>query len=142
MKNNFRNDDEIPFWRKFMFYGGKIVSTFGMILFFSSFFLHSGNLNPLRPIAAICMIFSGNVSSNVGKKGLAGSGILLNPKKEREDLKPFSKAGGEILKDVMDEYKKEDRSESENVTIKIKCQNCGALNDEDARFCSNCGKKL
>lgn len=35
------------------------------------------------------------------------------------------------------------KSESEvKEIIKIKCKECGALNDEDAKFCKSCGKEL
>jgi len=26
--------------------------------------------------------------------------------------------------------------------IKIRCRNCGALNDEDAKFCKSCGREM
>lgn len=138
-------NDEIPFWRKFMFYGGKIVYILGIVLFFSTFFaMYSGKFTPLRPVIAMCLIFSGNVAANVGKKGLAGSGVTLNPKKAREDLKPFSKAGGGMFKDAMDEYKKESGKEknSDNFVVKVRCKNCGTLNDEESKFCKNCGERL
>jgi uncharacterized OB-fold protein len=31
---------------------------------------------------------------------------------------------------------------SEKEVIKIKCRNCGSLNDEDAKYCKSCGKEI
>lgn len=44
-------------------------------------------------------------------------------------------AGSEMAKDMKDEMQKKD-------SVKIRCLECNALNDENAKFCSNCGAKL
>lgn len=44
-------------------------------------------------------------------------------------------AGSEMAKDMKDEMQKNDN-------VKIRCIECNALNDENAKFCSNCGAKL
>lgn len=44
-------------------------------------------------------------------------------------------AGNEMARGMKDEMQKKE-------SIKIKCLECNALNDENAKFCSNCGAKL
>ncbi len=42
----------------------------------------------------------GNVLRRIGARGLAGSGLKLDPGEAREDLKPWSKMAGGILNDA------------------------------------------
>jgi hypothetical protein len=46
------------------------------------------------------MIVIGAVISNIGARGAAGSGILLDPEQARDDLEPFSRMHGGMLKDT------------------------------------------
>ena len=39
---------------------------------------------------------------------------------------------------VKDMGKNKDQKE----IIKIRCRNCGELNDEDAKFCKSCGREM
>ncbi len=34
------------------------------------------------------------------------------------------------------------KSQEQKEIIKIRCKNCEALNDEDAKFCKSCGKEI
>lgn len=85
---------------------------------------------------------------NIGAKGAAGSGLILDPERAREDLKPYSTAKGGMINDIVenvdlvkDMIKGEETKEIKEA-IKIKCKDCGALNDEDAKFCKSCGRAL
>jgi uncharacterized OB-fold protein len=50
-------------------------------------------------------------------------------------------AGG-MVKDALDEADiKLGKSDSEKV-IMIKCRKCGKLNEEDSKFCQECGQPL
>ena len=104
-----------------------------------------GHASFANSVIGIILIIIGSVVMSIGARGPAGSGLLLDPKKAREDLKPFSEAKGEMINDVISNIDAVDRivksSEAKEV-IKIKCRNCGALNDEDAKFCKNCGREL
>ena len=90
-------------------------------------------------------MIAGSIVMNIGAKGAAGSGLLLDPEKAREDMKPFNEAKGGMINDVISNIDVIDQitnsSETKEV-IKIKCRSCGCLNDEDARFCKACGKEL
>ena len=86
------------------------------------------------------MIAAGGFMRTVAVRGVAGSGMVLDPKKAREDLSPWSSMAGGIIKDALDET--DLVSEKEKEVIKIRCTACLALNDEDATFCKKCGKKI
>lgn len=85
------------------------------------------------------MIIGSSIRS-LGKYGAAGSGVILDPEQAREDLRPHSKAAGGIIGDALEEvdiFKKEAKT-----VVKIRCKECGTLNEEDATFCKGCGSKL
>ena len=82
---------------------------------------------------------------NIGAKGAAGSGLLLDPDKAREDLKPFNEAKGGMINDVISNIDVVDKianTYEKKEVIKIRCRSCESLNDEDAKFCKGCGKEL
>ncbi len=147
---------KIPQERKFIYYLGMILMILGVILFLSVFFsVASFMKNPTMLFggmpsfgnAIIGMIFMmiGGVLMNIGAKGAAGSGIILDPEKAREDLKPFNEAKGGMINDVVSNIDVVDRlvnAREEKEVIKIKCRNCACLNDEDAKFCKGCGQEL
>jgi len=142
--------------RKITYYIGIGMIVLGFILFISVFFQVSSLMNdPLRGLDSqppfsnsmlgMILIIAGGIVTNIGAKGAAGSGILLDPEKAREDLKPFNEAKGEMINDVIsniDAVEKITKVHEEKEVIKIKCRNCGSLNDEDAKFCKSCGKEL
>lgn len=39
----------------------------------------------------------------IGRAGLAGSGVVLDPQRAREDLEPWSRMAGGMVKDTLDE---------------------------------------
>lgn len=135
-------DDISPF-RKFCYYAGMMFIGVGIILFFATFLTFMGAMDPMNfeqpsmmpAFIGFIFMFIGAGLRTYGGLGAAGSGIILDPKKAREDLKPYSKQVGGMMRDAMDEYEKE-------TVIKIKCPACGHLNDEDASYCSKCGHKL
>jgi len=95
----------------------------------------------------ICIIV-GSILRIVSAKGAAGSGLILDPEKSREDLKPFSSAQGRIINDVIENIdivknmgEKQNRNEVKEI-IRVRCRNCEQLNDEDSRFCKTCGKEI
>ena len=150
MSNKISNE------RKTMYYIGLGLTVLGGILFISSFFTAFNDFNNpgidlgmpsffLRAlIGMICMIV-GSILMNVGAKGKAGSGLLLDPDKAREDLKPFSSAKGKMINDMAEEVdflKNKGEKSPQEEKIKIRCRECRGLNDEDAKFCKNCGERL
>ncbi len=114
----------------------------------------SGNIDsgaiPAAFIAAFIgfgLIVAGGFIRNVAAKGSAGSGLVLDPEKAREDLEPWSRMGGGMVKDALDEadINLNNLGGGHSVpqqVIMIKCRECGKLNEEDSKFCQECGKPM
>lgn len=150
--------------RKVTYYIGLVLIIVGIILFISVFFTAAQTFSSLsspfpgngpfgggiffplgRAVIGILMIIVGAVLCNIGARGAAGSGFVLDPDQAREDLKPFNEARGKMINDVISNIDVlDDISLSKEVkeVIKIKCSSCGRLNDEDARYCNFCGKEI
>jgi len=141
--------------RQVTYYIGIGIIVIGFLLFISVFidtarfmndpFMYEMRPSFTNPIVGMILMIAGTVVMNIGAKGAAGSGLLLDPEKAREDLKPFSNAKGKMINDVVsniDIIENISKSYVEKEVIKIKCSNCKSLNDEDAKFCKNCGKEI
>jgi hypothetical protein len=147
---------KIPQERKAMYYIGTGLIIVGVILFFSVFVsvgcmmsnpygMSTGAPSFGNAIFGFILIAIGSVVKNIGARGVAGSGVILDPEQAREDLKPYSEAAGGMLGDVIsniDGVDKLIKPEEEKEVVKIRCRSCKALNDEDAKFCKNCGAEL
>lgn len=98
----------------------------------------------------LCVV--GSVLESVGKHGIAGSGVVLDPKRARRDLEPLNRMKGGMIKDMLDDANINlsgiVAKDAPCVTpvptpeIKVRCRGCGCLNDEDAKFCKSCGTPL
>ncbi|RYG66554.1 zinc ribbon domain-containing protein, partial [bacterium] len=89
------------------------------------------------------MMVVGGILSGIGRAGMAGSGIVLDPQKQREDLKPWSRMAGGMVNDALEQVDVvKSVSASGREVIKVRCPACRTLNDEDAKFCDECGKPL
>lgn len=146
--------------RKATYYVGLGMIVLGFILFISVFFsMASFMSNPFggggfgfgkvpsffNAIIGMILMIAGSIVMNIGARGAAGSGIILDPDKAREDLKPYSEAAGGMINDVISNIDVVDKITTPRVEreiIKIKCRNCGSLNDEDAKYCKSCGEEI
>ena len=141
--------------RKVTYYIGIGMIVLGFILFISLFFSVASSMNNpnwdgngpsfMNSILGMVLMIAGSLVSNIGAKGAAGSGLLLDPNQAREDLKPFNEAKGGMINDVISNIDVVDnitKHHEEKEVIKIRCRNCGGLNDEDAKFCKGCGKEI
>lgn len=140
---------EISDERKTMYFIGNAISIVGILLFLSTFitflnpdkfFSTSSSMGGImaRPFIGILLLIAGNGLRTVAARGVAGSGLILDPKKAREDLSPWSSMAGGLINDVLDET---DIGKGKE-TIKIRCQSCSELNEEDAKFCKACGRAI
>jgi hypothetical protein len=140
--------------RKATYYTGIGMIVIGFILFISVFFYAAGSMNdPFRSspppfanaVIGMVLMIAGGIVTSIGARGAAGSGLVLDPEKAREDLKPFNEAKGEMINDVISNIDVVDKiiqPHEEKQVVKIRCRNCGGLNDEDAKFCKGCGREI
>ena len=96
----------------------------------------------LQGVGGMALLIVGSIIRGIGARGLAGSGVVLDPEKAREDLEPFARMAGGIAKDALDEAGIALGGKEPERVVMVKCQACGKLNAEDAKFCQECGKKL
>ena len=99
-----------------------------------------------RAVGGIVLFITGIVITKAGALGAAGSGLILNPRRARKDLSPYSRMVGGMIKDGLEESGlasiKNGNSSSPEKIVMLKCTSCGQLNEDDSKFCQECGKKL
>ncbi len=140
--------------RKTAYYVGMVLAILGVLAFastFVSFIGHFGDFSNFesrsksmmaRAFGGMALIVIGGIVMGIGARGAAGSGLVLDPEKAREDLEPFTRMAGGMVKDALDEADiKLGKGEPEKV-IMIKCRKCNKLNEEDSKFCQECGQPL
>lgn len=108
-------DTQISGSRKALYYAGTAIIILGLLLFFSTFFLVFSDIGPCdtwqssigtmvyRAIGGMALLFIGAILRMIGVRGLAGSGVVLDPDKARDDLEPWARMAGGIVKDAADE---------------------------------------
>jgi hypothetical protein len=101
--------------RKALYYFGSVLAVGGFLMFLSVFIsgaLHFGDFDDfhartqsmgLRAVGGIMMIIIGMALASIGRAGLAGSGVKLDPQQARRDVEPWSRMSGGMLRDVLDE---------------------------------------
>ena len=139
--------------RKTAYYVGIGLMALGGLLFASTFVtaaLNFGNFSNfdanaksgmLRAFGGMALIVVGAIIRGIGARGLAGSGAVLDPEKAREDLEPYSRMAGGMVKDALEEADVHLGQKPERIVM-VKCSSCGKLNEEDAKFCQECGKPI
>jgi hypothetical protein len=145
--------------RKIAYYSGGMIMLIGIISFGSVFFSaiqHHGDFNNFesqsksmmtRAFGGIALIVVGGVISGIGARGAAGSGLILDPEQARDDLEPYTRMAGGMVQDVLDEADihiggSDKRPAESKRIVMIKCRHCSKLNEEDSKFCQECGKPL
>ncbi|MBI5834520.1 MAG: zinc ribbon domain-containing protein [Armatimonadetes bacterium] len=114
--------------RKKLYRAGQVLCVVGVLLFM----LGGGR--------GIFLVMIGMGLMAVGAQGLAGSGLVLDPEQARADLEPWSRMTGGMVNDALSEVELVQKPAEPQVTVR--CQQCHALNDEDAKFCKQCGQPL
>ena len=139
--------------RKTAYYLGMGLMILGGILVastFVTFAMHFGDFSNFesnarsemfRAFGGMALLMIGGIIRGVGARGLAGSGVVLDPEQARQELEPYSRMAGGMVKDALDQANVNLGGKPEKV-IMIKCPGCGTLNEEDAKFCKECGKKM
>lgn len=147
---------QIPAERKTLYYLGAALMGAGFVLFLSNFyFIARGpdlpfQHNPMpglvfRGLGGMLLIIGGGFLRGVGARGAAGSGLVLDPQQAREDLKPWAQTAGGLMKDALDEARAQGGlapAAPAEPMVKVRCPRCRTLNDEDAKYCKQCGAPL
>ena len=101
--------------RKLLFVTGQILIVVGVLIFGSVFVTEAINFGSFdnfagrtqsfafRGFGGMALMMVGGVLVNVGRAGLAGSGVVLDPERAREDLEPWARMAGGMMKDGLDE---------------------------------------
>jgi hypothetical protein len=95
---------------------------------------------------------AGGFLRHLAARGVAGSGLVLDPDRARTDLEPWARMGGGLVRDAVEEtglaemLAGRERTGGGDVRddgkVMVRCRSCRTLNDEDAKFCDNCGAAL
>lgn len=140
--------------RKNAYYIGMVLMVIGGLMFFSVFITGAMNFGDfsnfeaharssiLRAIVGMALFTVGGIIRGIGARGLAGSGIVLDPENARSELEPYSRMAGGMVKDALDEADIELGTIKSEKVIMIKCRECGKLNEEDSKFCQECGELI
>jgi hypothetical protein len=143
--------------RKTAYYVGMGLAIVGGLLFASTFvsfiarfvdfsnFAGRARSEAAMGFGGMALLVVGVIVMNIGARGAAGSGLILDPDKAREDLEPFTRMGGGMLKDALDEadiHLGGGGPRTPDKVVMIKCCACGKLNEEGSKFCQECGKPL
>lgn len=139
--------------RKAAFYIGMGLMAVGFISFFSVFvtgifnfgdfsnFESDTKSSMIRAVGGMALIIVGGLLRGIGARGLAGSGTILDPDQAKEELEPYSRAAGGMAKDFLEEADIKLGGNTEQVVM-IRCRECGKLNEEDSKFCQECGQEV
>ncbi|MHC1786487.1 MAG: hypothetical protein AB9880_05460 [Christensenellales bacterium] len=150
----FKNNGAITPQRKMLYYGGMALIVIGTLLFLSVFVgmatsfgdfadFSEGSDFMLRGFVGIILIIAGSILRHIGAMGLAGSGVVLDPQRARDDLSPFAGALGGMARDAVDAFKGDKADVGEQAPqVMLRCRSCRALNREDAKYCDQCGVEL
>ena len=96
-----------------------------------------------RAASALGCLVLGLFLRMIGIRGLAGSLVVLDPPRARKDLEPWSRAAGGLLDAAVSEAPAlKGLTGAVRTEVKVRCRSCGALSDEDSRYCGRCGKEL
>ena len=103
-----------------------------------------------RALGGMLLMAIGRGVMRVGARGVAGSGLILDPDQARKDLSPYSKMAGGMAKDALEEAGIDLRRRGEDAAAKnktepvimLRCPQCQTLNEDGSKFCQECGAKL
>ncbi|WP_048727424.1 hypothetical protein [Kytococcus sedentarius] len=156
---------DVQTWRKIAYYAGAALTLLGFVLFFVPFLSvfsffdglssGSGGSGPGSFVAfrdfplvfvGFFLILAGQGLRAVGRRGLAGSGVVLSPEGEARDAEPWRRSRGAQMQDALEEMPMVRDAVAQGAAgqpqIRVRCTACGYLETEDARFCSGCGASM
>jgi hypothetical protein len=96
----------------------------------------------MRAVLGMVLLFVGSLLRGAGARGLAGSGVLLDPARARRELEPYSRMAGGMVKDALSELRPPAAEQATPPRVKVRCRACSSLSPETAKFCQECGQAL
>lgn len=111
-------NNKISEGRQAAYYLGAVMMGIGVLMFLSVFVTaissFGGESMPgsggsemqsigFRAIGGMVLMAVGAGIRGIGARGVAGSGVVLDPEQAREDLEPWARMAGGIVKDAVDE---------------------------------------
>jgi hypothetical protein len=139
--------------RKAAYYVGMAMTVIGFLTFASVFVtgaMHFGDFSNFendarssmfRAIIGMGLCIGGGIVMSIGSRGAYGSGILIDPEKQRRDVEPWNRMQGGMVDDALSEVKMLDKfagggtATAPTTQVKVRCRKCAALNDETDKFC-------
>ena len=106
---------QVPPERKAIYYVGMAVGAIGLLSFLSVFvsgalhfgdfrnFEEQGRSEAMRAVVGMILIIAGGFMTRIGRMGVAGSGVKLDPEEARRDVEPWARMTGGVVKDALDE---------------------------------------
>ena len=105
---------EIGDGRKLLYYGGMIASGLGLLVFLSIFLTFVQDLDSMdgpatmrsfavRAVGGMLLMIVGQAVQRMGARGLAGSGVILDPEQARKDVEPWARLAGGMANDALSE---------------------------------------
>ncbi len=140
--------------RKTAYYLGMGLMILGGVLFASTFVTFAINFGDFsnfesnaksgmfRAFGGMALLVVGGIIRGIGARGVAGSGVVLDPEQARSELEPYSRMAGGMVKDALDEADIGFGTGKPERVIMVKCRECDRLNEEDSKFCQECGKEI
>lgn len=101
--------------RKTTYYVGLVLIVSGFVTFLSVFvtgLINFGNFDNFpsqvqssmfRALLGMGLFIAGGILMRIGSRGLAGSGVVLDPEQARRDVEPWSRMAGGAIHDALDE---------------------------------------
>lgn len=147
---------EISPERKAAYYAGMGMVALGFVVFLGNMFCASSGMDDLDSMQVgrssrglnmgvglfgVVLLIGGGLLIKVGRLGVAGAGVVLEPQQARKDLEPYSRMAGGMLKDALEETGGVFVAE-EGGAVRVRCRACAALNLEEAKFCQACGQPI
>ncbi len=86
----------------FLSFGSTFISAASHFGDFSNFEGRSRSMMT-RALVGMGMMIGGGILMSIGRAGLAGSGIKLDPEEARKDVEPWARMTGGVVKDALDE---------------------------------------
>ena len=149
-----KDSRQISQGRKNLYYLGIALMVLGFIAFSSVFVNGFLAMNDPFPwgsggpgfmvwgLVGFVLILAGALLRGIGARGLAGSGLKLDPQQAREELQPYTDALGGMARDAADSFKQAGGDKEDKARVMVRCRACRALNDEADKFCGQCGQEL